>query len=338
MLKKWKEYSFLLCLGISIIPVLLLYYTEVVSLDFFKEEPKAGFLQEEITFLEKAEIGEAVEYVKEFGQRLIQVVREKAVDDLSQSQENTAVDEGQILPQESKVLQEKEVKKQQILIENENIKMNEKKKEELEDLPREREGKSRSQEIFTSDSSYFKDALFIGDSRTEGLREYGELGEAVVVADSGMSVYRLWKDSFLVEEKKQTLEEVLTHYQFGKVYFMLGVNELGYDYDQTMKKFRETLNRIEETQPDAYIFLQANLHVTDEKGKQSDIYNNTNINYMNQGLKELAEEKGYIYLDVNPLFDDQNGNLSKEYTVDHAHILGKYYTDWVNWILQHCVK
>ena len=59
---------------------------------------------------------------------------------------------------------------------------------------------------------------------------------------------------------------------------------------------------------------------------------------MNQGLKELAEEKGYFYLDVNPIFDDEKGNLSKEYTVDQAHILGKYYGDWVNWILQYCVK
>ena len=192
--------------------------------------------------------------------------------------------------------------------------------------------------FFTSDSSYFDDALFIGDSRTEGLKEYGGLGKAVVLCDSGMSIYRLWKENFYVDNKKQKLEQILTEKSFGKVYLMLGVNELGYDLNHTMKKYRETLDRIEETQPEAIIFIQANLHVTDEKSHNSDIYNNENINRINQKLEELAKERGYLYLDVNPIFDDENGCLSKEYTVDQAHILGIYYRDWANWLLEHCVE
>ncbi|MBR5579152.1 MAG: hypothetical protein IKW28_09195, partial [Lachnospiraceae bacterium] len=208
----------------------------------------------------------------------------------------------------------------------------------MEEEQQEKEEKNREPVIFTSDNSYFSDALFIGDSRTEGLREYGNLGQATVLADSGMSIYRLWKATFTIDNKKQTLEQILTEKKFGKVYLMLGINELGYDRDQTINKYREALSRIEEAQPEAFIFLMANLHVTDEKAKNSDIYNNTNINQMNQRLEELAKEKGYMYLDVNPVFDDENGNLSKKYTVDQAHILGIYYTDWGNWILEHCVK
>lgn len=35
----------------------------------------------------------------------------------------------------------------------------------------------------------FTNVLFIGDSRTAGLSEYGDLGQAEVFADSGMSVF-----------------------------------------------------------------------------------------------------------------------------------------------------
>ena len=37
----------------------------------------------------------------------------------------------------------------------------------------------------------FSEALFIGDSRTVGLYEYGNLGRAEVFANSGMSVFNL---------------------------------------------------------------------------------------------------------------------------------------------------
>ena len=35
------------------------------------------------------------------------------------------------------------------------------------------------------------------------------------------------------------------------------------------------------------------------------------------------------------IFDDENGALAQMYTMDNAHVLGKYYSDWVDWILRH---
>ena len=39
-----------------------------------------------------------------------------------------------------------------------------------------------------------------------------------------------------------------------------------------------------------------------------------------------------VYLDVNQVFDDENGNLAAGYSSDGAHVLGKYYSVWVDWI------
>lgn len=46
----------------------------------------------------------------------------------------------------------------------------------------------------------------------------------------------------------------------------------------------------------------------------------------------MAVEKGCGYIDVNSLFDDGQGNLDSKYSVDNAHIMGKYYTVWAEWL------
>lgn len=194
-------------------------------------------------------------------------------------------------------------------------------------------------EFYHADVSYFDDALFIGDSRTVGLYEYGGLGNAEVFAHSGMSIYKVFNEEFELQSgEKVTLETALQTKQFGKIYIMLGINELGYDFDQTVERFKEAIALIRELQPDALIFIQANLHITNAKSEDSELFNNTNIDLFNQAVGELADGKSIFYLDVNPLYDDEDGGLSEEFTTDHAHILGKYYVDWVDFILQNAVK
>lgn len=192
--------------------------------------------------------------------------------------------------------------------------------------------------IKQADRAYFDDALFIGDSRTMGLYEYGDLGNAVVIADSGMSVYKVWKKEIKSEDNNpETLRTLLDKYTFGKVYVMLGINELGYAFEPTVDKYRELIEQIEEAQPDAIIYLEANLHITKEKSDSSDIYNNSSINRFNEAVADMAGEGRRTYLDVNELFDDETGSLSEDYTVDNAHVLGKYYVNWVDWLLERAV-
>lgn len=194
-------------------------------------------------------------------------------------------------------------------------------------------------EFYHADLSYFDDALFIGDSRTVGLYEYGGLGNAEVFAHSGMSIYKVFNEEFELQSgEKVTLETALQKKKFGKIYIMLGINELGYDFDQTVERFNEAIALIRELQPEALIFIQANLHITNAKSEDSELFNNTNIDLFNQAVGKLADGKNIFYLDVNPLYDDEEGGLSEEFTTDHAHILGKYYVDWVDFILQNAVK
>jgi hypothetical protein len=190
--------------------------------------------------------------------------------------------------------------------------------------------------MYQADRSWFDDALFIGDSRTVGLHDYGDLGNARMVAETGMSVYKIWEKEFeMPDGEKKTLEELLSEEQFGKIYLMLGINELGYSFETTAERYKELVEKIQEMQPEALIFLESNLHIGKEKSESSDVYNNTDIDQTNQMIASLADGKQRFYLDVNELFDDGEGNLDESYTADQVHIKAVYYKDWVDWILQH---
>lgn len=185
----------------------------------------------------------------------------------------------------------------------------------------------------------FSDALFIGDSRTVGLKEYGGIENADFFADSGMSVFRLEKSRLSVSGKgKMSFEEVLTKKQYGKIYFMLGINELGYSFSNIQEKYQEKLKEIREKQSSARIYLCANLHVTKEQSQRDDIYNNANIDKVNAMIAKLADNKTMFYLDVNELFDDKEGFLKTEYSSDSFHVYGKYYKQWVDWIYTKTIK
>ena len=179
----------------------------------------------------------------------------------------------------------------------------------------------------------FSDTLFIGDSRTVGLFEYGDLGQAEVFANSGMSVFNLFQTQVTLKNgTKQSLDEVLSSNRYSSIYLMLGINELGYEEQSILRQYRAVVEQIRAKQPQASLILEANLHVTREKAAKSDIYNNRKINALNKAIETIAEETGCRYLDVNSLFDDETGNLSANYSTDGSHILGKYYSVWVDWI------
>jgi lysophospholipase L1-like esterase len=197
--------------------------------------------------------------------------------------------------------------------------------------PKKKKAKSKFHKV---DRSYFDDALFIGDSRTIGLSEYADLGGADVFADSGLSVYKAMSDKISVDGVgNTTLESLLQKKTYGKVYIMLGINELGYDFDQTVAKYQSLVDLVHTSQPDAIIFLEANLHVTKEKSDKEDLFNNEHINRFNKSVRKLADGKTSYYIDINEKFDGEDGALNADLTNDGAHVLGVYYSEWADWLL-----
>lgn len=180
----------------------------------------------------------------------------------------------------------------------------------------------------------FSNALFIGDSRTVGIAEYSGISDADFYAYTGASVYTIFKKESTVGawEKGTLLENVLTERQYDRIYLMLGVNELGYNFNTTMEKYGELIARLRELQPDAYLILQASLHVASARSDSDNTFNNGNIDRLNQAQAAYADNEHIFFIDVNPVFDDENGALAKEYTGDNTHPYGKYYAKWADWL------
>lgn len=191
----------------------------------------------------------------------------------------------------------------------------------------------------TVEKSYFDDALFIGDSRTVGISEFGGLNNATFFANTGMSVYNVFDKTVSVPKVgKVKLEQLVTSKKFGKVYIMLGINELGYNSNNTLKKYKELVEYVQKKQINAIIYIEANLHVAAERSNKDQFVNNTNINKFNNEISKLADNKRIFYIDINEKFDDKNGNLSSTYTQDNVHIYAKHYKEWSDWLSQNAVK
>ncbi|MBO6158462.1 MAG: hypothetical protein J6P72_04255 [Firmicutes bacterium] len=182
-------------------------------------------------------------------------------------------------------------------------------------------------------SDYFTDALFIGDSRTVGLKEYAPFDGATYFCSEGIGTYTILDTTVEIDGYGEIgLESLLTQKQFGKIYLMLGLNELYLEVDDVAGRFGRLVDQIRGWNPDALIFIQANLYVSYGYSVSDPNFNNDRIRELNEKISKKADQRTIFYLDVNPLFEDEWGNLSDEYTGDGAHVYGYLYEEWTDWL------
>ena len=188
--------------------------------------------------------------------------------------------------------------------------------------------------------SYFEDAVFIGDSRTLGIYDYAGL-DADFFCENGMSVYKLLDDKGVVNQgtgKKEHISQLLQQKQYGKIYIMLGMNDLGYGTTDFFEdEYRTVLEQIRAWQPAAVIYILANLHVSREMNNMESEFNNVNINAKNAAAASLANGEDIFYLDANPLFTDEEGFLQDELTFDGGHLYADGYMVWREFLMEHGV-
>lgn len=177
--------------------------------------------------------------------------------------------------------------------------------------------------------------LFVGDSRTVGLMEYGELTGATFFCNTGMSVFHIQEATVSVPNVGEvTLTQLLDSKSYDVIYVMLGINELGYPFDNIVKKYDELVKLIAAKAPNSKIVIIANLHVTKERSDGDKYFNNNAINRLNTALSKFANGNNIFYLDGNSLFDDENGALSVAVSSDNTHLYAKHYKAWGKWILE----
>lgn len=191
-------------------------------------------------------------------------------------------------------------------------------------------------EFQTVTEDYFDDALFIGDSRTQGLQLYSTLDNATFYAATSMSIFGIM-DSTETVDGVTGIRNLLQSKQFGKIYIMFGINEAGYDTDAFVERYGQVVEEIRGYQPDAIIYVQGIMYVTAAKAAAEPVFSNDNIRKKNEGLKDLANGEDIFYLEVNDNLNDGQGNLPEEYTGDGVHLKASYYSLWRDYLLEHAI-
>ncbi len=191
------------------------------------------------------------------------------------------------------------------------------------------------------DDDYFCDALFIGDSRTVGLSEYCEEldSRATFYSKVSLTIYTCMDKEFVkTDEGNISVDQALRENQFGKIYIMLGLNEIGVGDTQYFKDaYEEVINRIIELQPDAIIYIQGIMHVAAKKSDHDKVFNNDVINERNAAIAELADQKRIFYIDMNESVDDGNGNLDGSLSFDDVHLKASSYERWHEFLLHNAI-
>ncbi len=189
------------------------------------------------------------------------------------------------------------------------------------------------------DESYFEDAVFIGDSRTVGLQDYSGLN-ATFYATVGLNVYDMWDENFCnLNGSKVSLEQALSVNKYKKVYFQIGINEMGRGtIDTFMEAYEKSVEKFMELQPDAIIYVQAIMKVTKSKSDSDPIFNNEGITARNERIAELADGQRIFYIDENEVVCDESGGLNPDLTFDNLHLYGSQYGIWVDFLKTKGIK
>lgn len=188
---------------------------------------------------------------------------------------------------------------------------------------------------------YFNDAVFIGDSRIVGMNDYSGLTNAAFFAKTGLTVYNLLDDKFVKDPdsgKTVSVSYMMQHYSYGKIYLMVGINELGTGgTERFADAYKDVLKKFRKWQPDAVIYVQSIMGVSPKKDKTDPVFNNTNIRDKNYAISKLTDGIHIFYLNIQELYEDKNHNLKQELTFDDVHIYAQHYDQWVKYLKTHAV-
>ena len=187
--------------------------------------------------------------------------------------------------------------------------------------------------------SFFDHTLFIGDSKTDGMRMWGRLGQAQYFCGTNYSVYNIFEKKASDEAfKNATLDSVLASNEYDQIYILLGYNECGYPYESLMDQFRYVISRVHKAQPKARIILHGIMHASERVARKYDYYTVTNIERVNDGLRELAASyDGLYYVDCNEAFCDENGYLLPNVSSDGEHLTPEYTAQWAQEIRKRAI-
>lgn len=195
------------------------------------------------------------------------------------------------------------------------------------------------QESAPVEDTYFEDAVFLGDSRTEGFYLYSGLKTGQYLYSVGATVESVFsKPAWKETDGKVPLLDALADTECGKIYLMLGVNELGWTKIENFHdQYARVIDRIREDHPNAEIVLQSILPVSAMQEAKGTYVNNERIGEYNQIIASLAAEKDCHYMNVAEAVTGADGCLPSYWNFDGIHLNPDGCRVWLHYLRTHSV-
>ena len=189
------------------------------------------------------------------------------------------------------------------------------------------------------DDEFFADALFVGNSLVHGLWGYGGINSATYCAATSASVVNLdrvkneafWGDRAYAT----TISYGVTQGSFGKIYVLLGINEIGFETEDFIALYSNVLDMLSAAHPDAEIYIMGLTPITEKKNAGGYPFTMERVLSYNEALRALAKEREYWYVDLVELFADESGFMPAEISTDGIHLVQEEYARWGEYLRTH---
>lgn len=182
-------------------------------------------------------------------------------------------------------------------------------------------------ETVAVDDDYFKDAIFIGDSISKGLKFYGVVPEKNVIADQNVGLDQIYnnKDVYYISAREKTtlwnaIQAKLPNPK--KIYVLLGSNGIpGFSNDRHIEFYSDLIDKLKQKFPDAVIYIESITPITKDSEYIRKTFNTAKINDFNDKILQLVKEKSVYFLNIQEILKDENGLLKSEYAAsDGMHM------------------
>lgn len=198
------------------------------------------------------------------------------------------------------------------------------------------------------DLSYFSNAVFVGDSLTEGLRIYPNIENAIANIATFVSNKNLTPKSYLEGEivfdnnyrPQQNGVEAIVEANPGKVYITLGANALTFMTDeQLMYYYRQLIETLQQRLlPNAIIYVCSITPTTAEYAAQRPIFSSERLYQINNQIAKMCTETGVNFVNLHEALAGDDGYLPLEYAAsDGLHLQPSAYSLWVQYLMTHTV-
>lgn len=189
--------------------------------------------------------------------------------------------------------------------------------------------------------SYFDDALFIGDSLTQGMELYENgIKNAKFAAYIGISPKAIYDGTQVTNfqgEKVTAMDEIKAA-PVSKIYILLGTNALPTLSDEAfIKYYNDMLDELVKVKPDCVFYIQAIPPAGAEKTEADANFALARINGLNEQLAQIAWERGMHYIDLYSALADDEGYLRAEWETGGFHLNNTGYGAWRDYLMTHTV-